>query len=98
MTMMVTVTAAAERLGVSPEWARRLCGRHGIGVKVHPRLRLLSEADVRRLERAVAETPPAGNPRLGGGEWARQAVRERVRAMRARRRATIRAPESAAVG
>lgn len=55
--MDITVTKAAEKLRVSSIWARKLCHRYNIGRLINPRLRLLSESDIPRLRKAIAEAP-----------------------------------------
>jgi hypothetical protein len=52
--LVITTSIAARRLNRSERWLRTLCARHGIGKLINPRLRLLSETDLRRLRRIVA--------------------------------------------
>lgn len=55
----ITVTAAARRLGMSNSRVRKICQDEGIGTLLTGRLRVLSEADLRRIS---AARRPRGNP------------------------------------
>lgn len=56
---MYTITQAALKLEIHPRTVRSICARHNIGTLVNSRLRLLSEAD---LKRAAKLKKPVGNP------------------------------------
>lgn len=49
--MEYLIAQAAALVGIHPVTARRLCAKQGIGRKINARLRLLSEADVKRLKK-----------------------------------------------
>lgn len=57
-----TVTAAAAELGVTPGRVRQLCQQHGIGEMLTPRMRLLSDKDLRTLNGLIG-TPRGPVPR-----------------------------------
>ena len=50
----ITVTEAAERLGVHPRKLQRVCQRHGVGKMVSRTMRLLTPRDIRQLPKLVA--------------------------------------------
>jgi hypothetical protein len=53
----ITVSQAAERLGVTPQAVRLRCQQHNLGQMITPRLRLLSEANLRKLRQLIPENP-----------------------------------------
>ena len=63
MSQPISTAAAAEQLRISHSWAQKLCSRHGIGTEVTPRMRVLSPADVKKLERAIAAARKTGRGR-----------------------------------
>lgn len=60
MTTHTTITAAA-KFGCHPETVKRHCRQHGIGNLISGRLRILDEADLKRLKKLVQKGK--GRPR-----------------------------------
>lgn len=63
MTTIITVTQAAQQLGVKPDCIRKHCVANEIGSLITPRFRALSSADVERLRGLIRASP--GNPEFG---------------------------------
>ena len=59
MRSFLSVTAVAKRLGMSARRVREICQEHTIGSTLGGRTRLLTEADVGRIQR---HRRPRGNP------------------------------------
>ena len=53
MQRPLTTNEVARRYGIAQRTVRLVCAQHGIGMEVSARLRLLSEADARRVFRLV---------------------------------------------
>lgn len=70
---LITVTAAAKKLRMSTRNVRVLCQQHNIGTKVSGRLRVLSQADLAKIE---AVRRPAGNPNWGKTKLAKKSGRK----------------------
>lgn len=58
----ITVTKAAERLGYSRERVHQICHSRGIGQMITPQLRMLSESDVKKVEK-ILSTMKIGRPK-----------------------------------
>lgn len=56
---LLTITAAAKRLRMSPRQLREICEAGAIGTKVNSRLRVLTAPDLAKIE---AARRPRGNP------------------------------------
>lgn len=63
-TALITVSQAAQQIGMAPRTVRKLCDEHGLGIAVNQRLRLLTAAEVKRLGKLKR---PVGNPDFGPG-------------------------------
>lgn len=51
--LTLTVTLAAERLGLKARYVRSLCDSLKIGERINERLRLLSESDLPKIQQAA---------------------------------------------
>ena len=60
MSEPMTVAAAAAKLEVSHSWVQKQCRRHKLGTLLTGRLRVLTPADFRKLERAVKASRKSG--------------------------------------
>lgn len=67
---LLTITAAAKRLGMSTRRVREICQQGGIGTLVNGRLRVLSVADLASVE---AARRPRGNP-----NWVRRPEKQQL--------------------
>ena len=56
-----TLTDAARELGMSPRYLREICASESIGLLASPRVRLLTAADLKRVQ---SLRRPRGNPKF----------------------------------
>lgn len=63
--MTYTTTTAAAKLNCHPETIKRHCRQHDIGNLISPRLRILDDADLKRLRKLVQKDKGRPKKRKG---------------------------------